>query len=352
MKIAVIGAGAIGSIVAGYLKKAGEDVLLVGREDQVAAINKNGLRIKKFDGEETIAVKAATRLDKTYDLAIFTVKTQDMEQAYQENHAFLENCLILTTQNGVQADNLISTHFELVNMISSIVMFGATYIHPGEVVFNFSGDWIIGKPYTHNDVPLQEVVAVLQKAFPVVIVNNIMGMKWLKLFVNFNNCIPALIGKSMQETFADMDLCRLSIMLLKEGMQVVKVAGIQLVSLPNFPVEKIMGLVSMPIEQAAGIINKTLTSLSKEPLYGSILQSILRNKSSEIDFINGEIVLIADNLHEPAPLNKKVIALVHRVEEEKRFFSPEEIKREFKLNEKLAVIEKKTGDQRLETGAK
>ena len=93
----------------------------------------------------------------------------------------------------------------------------------------------------------------------------------------------------------------------------------------------------MPIEPAAAIINKTLTGLSKEPLYGSILQSILRGKASEIDFINGEVTLIADNLHEPAPLNKKVVALVHRVEEEKRFFSTEEIKREFKLNEKLVV---------------
>ena len=48
-----------------------------------------------------------------------------------------------------------------------------------------------------------------------------MGQKYLKLFVNFNNCIPALIGKSMQETFADMDLCRLSIMLLKEGLEII-----------------------------------------------------------------------------------------------------------------------------------
>ena len=333
MKIAVIGAGAIGSLVAGYLKKAGEDVLLVGRADQVETINKKGLRIKKSDGEETVFLKAANQLDQVYDLVIFTVKTQDLEQAYQDNHLFLENCLILTTQNGVQADNLLSSHLELENMMSSIVMFGSTYIHPGEVVFNFSGDWIIGKPYTTIDRPLQDVVTVLQKAFPMIVANNIMGMKWLKLFVNFNNCIPALIGKSMQEAFADMDFCRLSVMLLKEGLAIVKVAGIQLVSLPNFPVERILGLANMPLDQAAGIINKTLTGLSKEPLYGSILQSILRDKASEIDFINGEITLIADNLHEPAPLNKKVIALVHRVEEEKRFFSPEEIKKEFNLVE-------------------
>ncbi len=59
-----------------------------------------------------------------------------------------------------------------------------------------------------------------------VVSTGIMGQKYLKLFVNFNNCIPALIGKSMQETFADLDLCKLSILLLREGVNIVQNAGI------------------------------------------------------------------------------------------------------------------------------
>lgn len=328
MRIAVIGAGAIGSVVAGCLAKAGEEVLLVGRQQQVDAINENGLTIKRFDGTETIAVPAAVRLDRECDLVIFTVKTQDLEQAYQDNKEFLDECLVLTTQNGVQADNLLSTHFPRERIISSIVMFGATYIHPGEVTYNFPGDWIIGKPYSANDETVEEVAAILKKGFPVVITPNIMGMKWLKLFVNFNNCIPALIGKSMQETFADMDFCRLSVKLLKEGVDIVKSANVQMESLPQFPVERIMGLYGMPEEQAAAIINKTLTSLSKEPLYGSILQSIKRNKPSEIDFINGEVAQIAKFMRKTSPLNSKVVDLVHQVEKNGKFFSPEEIKKE------------------------
>jgi len=330
--IAVIGAGAIGSVVAGYLTKAGVSVLLVGRKDQVEAINKNGLGIAKADGKEVIHMSTATKLDKEYDLVIFTVKTQDLEDAYQENHEFLgPYANILTTQNGVQADNLLSTHFDPEKIISSIVMFGATYIRPGEVTYNFPGDWIIGKPFSVNDSRVTEVEEILGKAFKVIIKSEITGMKWLKLFVNFNNCIPALIGKSMQETFADMDFCRLSILLLKEGVSIVDQAGIQLVSMPQFPVDRVRGLVAMPIEQAAAIINKTLTTLSKEPLYGSILQSIMRKKISEIDFINGEVTHLAKNTGVTSPLNRKVVDLVHQVEREGRFFEPEAIKKEFNL---------------------
>jgi 2-dehydropantoate 2-reductase len=331
MEIAVIGAGAIGSVVAGLLTKTGENVLLVGRPAQVKAIRDKGLAINTSNGQETVPVRVAERLDRAYDLVIFTVKSQDLEQAYQDNMAYLEHGRVLTTQNGVQGDNLLSTHFEPGNMYSSIVMFGATYMQSGQVVLNFPGDWILGKPYTPLDNVIEDIAGILRKAFPVTVTPFILGMKWLKLFINFNNSIPACLNLSMQETFADLDFCRLSILLLNEGLQVVRSAGIEMVSLPSFPVERILGIAGMPIETAAGIMQKTLTGLSREPLYGSILQSIKRGKPSEIDFINGEVDLLAASLRMNAPLNRKIVALVHRVENTGVFFSPAQLKAEFGL---------------------
>lgn len=336
MKIAVIGAGAIGSVVAGYLTKAGVDVALIGKPEQVEVLRRDGLRLKGARGVETIKINALPKLDKEYGLVIFTVKTTDLEKAYAHNTEFLGHAKILTTQNGVQADNILAeglsgVHFDKEKMFSSIVMFGATCLRAGEVTFNFEGDWIIGKPYTPVDPQTEEIADCLRKAFSVVIASDIMGMKWLKLFVNFNNCLPALIGKSMQETFSDMDFCRLSIVLLKEGLEAVKRGGIELVSLPQFPAERIFGLAAMPLEQAAGIIHKTLTTLSKEPLYGSILQSIMRQRSSEIDFINGEIVLLARYCRMSVPLNEKVVDMVHEVERKGKFFDVMDVKERFGL---------------------
>ncbi|MBI5024286.1 MAG: 2-dehydropantoate 2-reductase [Candidatus Omnitrophica bacterium] len=353
MTIAIIGAGAIGSVAAAYLTKAGEDVTLIGRKDQVEAIQKNGLRVVGARGEEIFPVQALARLDREYDLVIFTVKTQDIEAAYNANQAFLKKCLVLSSQNGVQSDTILAGHFDKARLYSSIVMFGATYTEPGQAVVNFEGDWIIGKPFGPNDGKLNEIVQTLKKAFSpprgqrspkgeeplakgslsaVVVSDNITGMKWLKLFVNFNNCIPALTGKSMQETFADMDLCRLSILLLKEGLVIVRKSGIALVSLPQFPAERIYGMANMPLEQAAGIINKTLTSLSKEPLYGSILQSIMRGRTSEIDYINGQVLKMVRSPKDEAPLNARAVEMVHQVEQRKKYFTVEEIKEAFELN--------------------
>src|SRR5208282_5114526 len=158
MNISVIGAGAIGGVVAAYLKKAGEDVVLIGRKSQVDAINAKGLELQGVRGTETIKVPALTRLDQPYDLVIFAVKTQDIEEAFAHNSEFLEQGgLILTTQNGVQADNILNGHFERERQLSSIVMFGATSIKPGEITLNFEGDWIIGRPFMPLDPATHEI---------------------------------------------------------------------------------------------------------------------------------------------------------------------------------------------------
>ena len=79
----------------------------------------------------------------------------------------------------------------------------------------------------------------------------------------------------------------------------------------------------MPIDEAAKIFSGIMVNLSKEPLYGSILQSIKRDRSSEIDFINGEIVNLAKENALTAPLNQKLVEMVHEVERTNIFFSKE-----------------------------
>lgn len=327
MKIAIIGAGAIGSVLAGYLTQAGEEAQLICHPEQLAALKDKPLVINGVRGRVAVKVRTVPALRERVSLIILATKTQDIYSALKENQNFIKKRLFLSTQNGVQADWLLRVILSEDDIMSSIVMFGATYLNPGEVVHNFEGEMIIGRPFIPNDVRVNVIARALKKAFPVVISKNILGMKWMKLFVNFNNCLPAVLGKSMQESFSDERICALSIRLLKEGLKVVDKAGIKLLSLPNFPEERVRGLVAMPLEQAAGILKHTMTSLSKEPLYGSILQSILRKRKSEIDYINGEIVSLAKDKKLKAPLNEAMVKLVHQVESDGKFLTPDELLR-------------------------
>ena len=323
MKIAVIGAGAIGNVVAGYLALNNEAVCLIGRSHTVEVIKKNGLLISGARGEKRIDLEVSERLQEKPDLAILAVKTQDVEEALKDNLGFLKETCLLTTQNGVRADSLVARHLREENIISSIVMFGATSLEDGKVIHNFDGPWIIGKMFGQNDSVVTTLQATLNAIFPTIITDDIRGMKYLKVFVNANNCIPAILGMSMQEAFIDPAVSRISINIWKEGLEILSKSGITVMSLPDFPLERLTGLIAMPMDQAATIFSGIMINLSKEPLYGSILQSIKRGRSSEIDFINGEFVTLAKENGLTAPLNRKLVEMVHVVERTNIFFSKE-----------------------------
>lgn len=325
MKIAIVGAGAIGGLAAGYLKLKGEDVFLAGHPDSVNAIKENGLQISGMRGDFNIKIDAAQRLTSKPDLIILATKTQDIEIAAKDNLKFIKDTIVLTTQNGIQADNILSKYIPKENIISSIVMFGATNLEPGKIVHNFEGKWIIGRINSPNDEKVEKAGSILNEAFSTVITENIKGMKYLKIFVNANNCIPAILGVSMQEAFSDLDLSRMSIAIWKEGLQIISQAKIELQSLPDFPLERLTKLAGLPVEEAAKIFSGVMVNLSKQPLYGSILQSIKRSKASEIDYINGEFVNIARKNNLAAPLNEKLTEMVHSVENTHKFFSKDEL---------------------------
>ncbi|MDP2904938.1 MAG: 2-dehydropantoate 2-reductase [Candidatus Omnitrophota bacterium] len=325
MKTAVIGAGAIGALAAGYLKDKGRDVVLIAHPAAQEAINKNGLKISGARGDFSININAALSLNSAVDLAILAVKTQDVEAAIKENLGFLRQAIVLTAQNGVQADNLLSLYIPREKIITSIVMFGATSLEPGKVVHNFEGGWILGRAFGKNDADVERVSALLGEAFKVSVADDIWGEKYLKIFVNANNCIPAILGVSMQEAFSDIETAKISIAIWKEGLDVINKAGIKLVSLPDFPLERLTKLTAMPTPEAAGIFMVIMKNLSNAPLYGSILQSIKRGKSSEIDYINGEFVNLAVKFSARAPLNEKLTQMVHQVEQTHKFFTKEEM---------------------------
>ena len=326
MRIAVVGAGAIGSLVAGYLSFKGEDIILIGRQGSVDKIKKNGLLISGVRGNLEIKLDTAEMLDFTPDLAILATKTQDLSLAIRDNLKFLKAAACLTTQNGIHADNLLSEYIDRDKIISSIVMFGSTCTEPGKVVHNFEGSWIIGRLFDTGDNALVlKVKETLEKIFPVIVSNDLKAMKLLKVFVNANNCLAAILGTSMQETFSDLRISKISICIWKEGLDIIRSLNLRLASLPDFPLERIIKLTSMPMYESAKIFSGIMVNLSREPLYGSILQSIKRGRSSEIDYINGEFVNLAEANNLRAPLNRKLVEMVHQVEDQKKFFTREEL---------------------------
>jgi 2-dehydropantoate 2-reductase len=319
-RIAVIGAGAIGCTIGALLSRAGQDVTLIGRPEQVAAICSDELHIDGALGKFTVQIPVAEQLDFRPALALLAVKTQDVLPAVKANLPFLKDVPLVTFQNGVRSDALVAGVLPPHQIVSAVVSIIATYLNPGTVTVISPGSLVIGHPFAATEPLLPMVAETLNQAIPTQISANIRGAHWLKLLVNVNNALPAITNFTVQEVYADPYLSQLVVRLLREGLAVVQRAGIKLESLPDVSVALIRLLGRLPVRLAARLASaKVRRTVSTLPVLGSTLQSLRRHRSTEIDYLNGEIVRLGTEVGAPTPFNAVVVEMVHRVEKQGRF---------------------------------
>jgi 2-dehydropantoate 2-reductase len=328
MKIAVIGAGAVGSVIGGLLSKAGEDVTLIGRKPHVDAINQSGLILEGGPEKMVVQVKVAENLDFKPDLVLLTVKAQDVVSSVSKAQVFLSGIRIVTMQNGVQSDDQVAELLGKENLISSVVVFSGQFLEPGKVSYSipFSKTaLLIGEPFGNKRNRLQTLSALLNKAIGTDIGKDIRAAHWTKLIWNLQTAVPAVTGLSYQDSYQYPAVRELTINLLKEGLKVIKAAEIKTGDVQGFPMEPIetMARESLPI--ASSLLKNMAESLGKVPVLGSTLQSIKRGKSTEVDYLNGEIVTLGKRMGILTPANSLMVELVHQVELTGKFLTVDEL---------------------------
>ena len=329
-KIAIIGAGAVGCGLGFLLNRAGREVTLIGRADQVEILRSEGLRVEGYAGEHQVKIPAAERLDFKPDLVLLAVKTQDVAGALRENLPWLTGVPVITLQNGVRGDDLAAELLPQDRIISAVVLLHANYLAPGSVTLMYEGGLILGRPFGPRDSLLEEAARLLGQATPTRISDNIRGAHWLKLITNLNNALPALIDGTFHQVYADPFLASLAIRIMREGLNASKKAGIRLESLPDVSVGLTRLVNFLPVKLAARVAAARVDRMKTPwPLLGSTLQSLRRNRPTEIDYLNGEVVELGKKTGVPTPLNAKIMELVHQVEQTGTFFNAEEVRRKF-----------------------
>ncbi|HEY5187306.1 MAG TPA: 2-dehydropantoate 2-reductase [Actinomycetes bacterium] len=325
MRVAVVGAGAVGSVVGGLLARAGQDVTLVGRPAHVAAIQRDGLVIEQPSGPLTIHVKASERLDFTPDLALLAVKITDLAAAVEQVRPLVTGVPVLTMQNGVRADRIAAGVLGEETILSCVVMMAATYLTPGRVTYARPGSLLLGVPFGPTSGSARRTQELLDQAVPTRLTDTIRGAHWAKLIVNENNALPAITGWSVQQVSRDPWLSRLATLMMKEAVATIRAAGIRLASLPELPAPVLRATLALPTPLATRAVSLMSRSLGSTPVLGSTRQSIERGRATEIDYLNGEVVALGRHLHRPTPYNEAVVQLVHRVERTGRYLPVDEL---------------------------
>ena len=325
-RIAIIGAGAIGSALGALLRRAGCDVALIGRPDHVSVIRKSGLRVDGVCGSFTVAIRADEALVEAPDIVFLTMKTQDVLATVDANRTILGRLPLVTFQNGVRSDEIVASALPEADIVSVVVNFHARFTEPGKITILYGGSLLVGRPFSPNDDLVAGLAATLSAAFPTRVTDNIGGAHWLKLIVNLNNAFPALTNLTLREVYRDRGLRGLSVRTMREGLAVAKRAGIVLEGLPDMPSMFARAVALLPLPLAGRLAAVKVASMeTRWPLIGSTLQSLLRHEPTEIDYLNGEIVRVGGTFGMATPVNSAIVRLIHDIERTGRFLTPKEV---------------------------
>ncbi|MDA8139976.1 MAG: 2-dehydropantoate 2-reductase [Desulfobacteraceae bacterium] len=323
-KIAIIGAGAIGSLIGGIWSRDGYDVTLVARQAHVAAIQRDGLRINGVAGNFIAWPRAREALDFAPDMAVISVKNQDVGTACQAIKPFIGNIPVVMAQNGVAGAEMAAAHFNKANLISCTLVLNARFMSPGQVTFVNKSPIVIGKAFAANDASVTQLQSLFKRVAPTSISDNILGVQWAKLLVNaMTNGLDGLTGQNMGQYLQSPKARRVGIMILKEAFQLTRRAGLCLQPLPGLPLWFFKFVSVMPAPISSPCLKLVAKAKGDKNIITSTLQSLLKGQLTEIDFLNGEFVRLGQRIGVPAPVNAKVVSLIHAIEKTKQFYTPE-----------------------------
>ncbi len=300
MRIIVYGAGAVGGLTGGFLARAGQTVILVGRPANVKAINENGLKIVSPLGTDIIKVPAVThpnQIDfKKEDKVLLCVKGQDTEAAVSELRKVTRQVPVFCLQNGVRNEEITNKYFS--SVYGAVVWTDAAYINPGEVLAGFDpiARYAIGRYPQGTDNNVESLVSTLRNSgLMAFATRQIMPYKWNKLIMNLANSIIAITGKSARE------LKNINSAVVQESQGILNQKGIRWMTTED--------IIKEWPEFATPIKSHLETNTQ-----GSTWQSLMRQQGSvETDFLNGEIVRLAKELGQSAPLNEKLLQITNEM---------------------------------------
>lgn len=325
MRISIIGAGAVGGTLAALLSRAGHDVTVTARGDNLHAIREHGLRLDGGFGDTVAHVAADRHLSSAPDLAILATKAQDAEAALLPQLDHLAGVPLLVVQNGLGGLVVAARIAPGSPLLGGLALFAASYLEPGHVTITGPNPMIVGAAPGTDRAVLDRVAAVLREAVPIEVTADIEGAQWTKLLINHVNALPAITGLSVQEVVADRGLLRVMTASMRETVRIARGAGVRFA-----PVQGVSGRIlelvgRLPLALGAFFPRLLARRMGAVPNPGSTLQSIRRGQLTEIDYLNGAVVATADRRGVRAPINAAIVTLVHEVERTTRFLTPAEV---------------------------
>ncbi|MCS6926569.1 MAG: 2-dehydropantoate 2-reductase [Candidatus Binatia bacterium] len=320
MRIIVLGAGGVGSVVAGYLARAGYDVVMLARPGHAAEVQRSGLQLRGLaDFRVRLPAFAdATRLEAA-DVLIVTVKTKDMERALQ-GVAHLQIGCAASLQNGVVKNEQLARVFGWEKVVGATTMIGAVLVRDGEVEYTLDGITFFGELDGRQSERVQWLVdAFVRAGLKAAVADDIVAVEWTKqAFQNPFAPLSALTRLPVHRVWAHPHLAALSVHMFREVVAVARARGVELSKHPAWSLFNIAVWRDAPFEEAVRMIvevGERVAASGRTHIIPSMLQDVLAGKQTEIEETVGYVYKEGLRLGVPVPYTEFAYRAVKAIEE-------------------------------------
>ncbi|WP_412969294.1 ketopantoate reductase family protein [Fredinandcohnia sp. 179-A 10B2 NHS] len=324
MKVAVYGAGAMGTVLGAFLAKVGEQIDLISRnKTHIKALQTDGARITgSVDFTQKVNALLPSEMEKQYDIIFLMTKQLDNKQVVESLVPFLEeDGVICTMQNGIP-ELSVSEVIGEERTYGCTMAWGASVVGDGVVKLTSANtpetlSFGLGSFHNKTTPHLNEIKRLLSIMGSVTVEENFMGTRWAKLLINSGfNGLSAIFGATLGEIVENKVSRRIFQKLLKECIDVAKKNDIKIENVQGFDIVKLLDYQTKIKETFSYVLIPIMVRKHKASK-SSTCQDIEKGKKTEIEAINGVIAFYGNKVWVDTPFNDRVISLVKDLEEQK-----------------------------------
>lgn len=317
LHVGVLGAGAIGCYFGGRLVASDRvDVTFVGRESLGRAIAEHGLTIREFDRDEHLdasqipfSTDPLTLAD--CDVVLCCVKSGSTAEAAESLANVLRpETVVVSLQNGLRNPETLRERLPNNRVIAAIVTFNVVMLEHALFHHTTSGPLVLETKNSLEDRPW--VDAFVRANVEVQEEELIAPEQWTKLLINLNNGVVALSDLPIREVILSRAYRRVVAMVLDEALDVLDAAGVRPARFRGVPLRVMSFIMKLPTPIVRVVIRAQLR-IDPESR-SSMWQDLDRRRKTEVDFLNGEIVRLAEQHGIEAPINRRIVELIRDAE--------------------------------------
>lgn len=325
MKIGVMGAGSIGCYVGGRLLSRGHDVIFIGRERVRSELAAHDLRLTELGGAVDVVSKDKVRVETDAaaladrEVILICVKSAQTEEAGRTlSPIAAKNAVIVSMQNGVGNAAVLRKAMPGAVVLGGIVGFNVVSKDAGTFQRGTSGPLVIELPPEADACArVNELATALREGgFEVELPADIRPKQWAKLIMNLNNAVSALSGAPTPDLIFTPGYRRVLRALIAEALGVLAAAKIRPAKLGAIPVGFFPTMLALPTP-VLRVVARAQLKMDPEAR-SSMWEDLTRGRSTEVDYLNGEIVSLAASCGTQAPLNARIVTMVHTAEKDKK----------------------------------